>query len=128
MKINGKKYWSFDCIDPHTRFLLASHISPNRGPREARTFTGKVADHANRTPKLQATDKLAAYLDGIELAFAADVKHRQGRLFEIENNTGLFERFQGSFKDRTKASRGLKTPETAKKSVEGCFIHHTTLH
>jgi transposase-like protein len=124
IKINGKKYWLFDCIDAKTRFLLASHLSPNRGTREARALMDKATERANKTPQVVITDKLAAYLDGVELAFGADAKHRQGSPFDIETNTNLIERFQGSLKDRTKVLRGLKKPETARKFIEGWLIHY----
>jgi len=124
IKINNKKYWLFDCIDAKTRFLLASHLSPNRGTREARTLMEKAAECANKTPKVVMTDKLAAYLDGIELAFGADAEHKHGSPFDVQSNTNLIERFQGSLKDRTKVLRGLKTPETARKFIEGWLIHY----
>jgi transposase-like protein len=124
IKINGKKYWLFDCIDADTRFLLASHLSANRGTREARALMDKATERANKTPQVVITDKLAAYLDGVELAFGADAKHRQGSPFNIETNTTLIERFQGSLKDRTKVLRGLKRPETARKFIEGWLIHY----
>jgi transposase-like protein len=124
IKINGRKYWLFDCIDADTRFLLASHLSPNRGTREARALMDKATERANKTPQVVVTDKLAAYLDGVELAFGADAKHRQGSPFDIETNTNLIERFQGSLKDRTKVLRGLKKPDTARKFIEGWLIHY----
>jgi putative transposase len=124
IKINRKKYWLFDCIDAKTRFLLASHLSPNRGTREARALMEKAAEHAGKAPKVVMTDKLAAYLDGIELAFGADSEHKQGSPFDIRCNTNLIERFQGTLKDRTKVLRGLKKPETAKKFIEGWLIHY----
>jgi putative transposase len=52
IKINGRKYWLFDCIDADTRFLLASHLSPNRGTREARTLMEKATERANKTPQV----------------------------------------------------------------------------
>jgi putative transposase len=124
IKINRKKYWLFDCIDAKTRFLLASHLSPNRGTREARALMEKVTERANKTPKVVMTDKLAAYLDGIELAFGADAEHRQGSPFDVQTNTNLIERFQGTLKDRTKVLRGLKRPDTARKFIEGWLIHY----
>ena len=124
IKIDRKKYWVFDCIDAKTRFLLASHLSPNRGTREARTLMDKAAERAGKTPKVVMTDKLAAYLDGIELAYGADAEHRQGSPFDVQTNTNLIERFQGTLKDRTKVLRGLKKPETAKKFIEGWLIHY----
>lgn len=124
IKINRKKYWLFDCIDAKTRFLLASHLSPNRGTREARALMEKAAERADKAPKVVMTDKLAAYLDGIELAFGADSEHRQGSPFDVQTNTNLIERFQGTLKDRTKVLRGLKRADTAKKFIEGFLIHY----
>jgi transposase-like protein len=124
IKINRKKYWLFDCIDAKTRFLLASHLSPNRGTREARALMDKAAERANKTPKVVMTDKLAAYLDGIELAYGADAEHKQGSPFDVQTNTNLIERFQGTLKDRTKVLRGLKRPDTARKFIEGFLIHY----
>jgi len=124
IKINRKKYWLFDCIDSKTRFLLASHLSPNRGTREAHALMEKAMEHAGKAPKVVMTDKLAAYLDGIELTFGGEAKHKQGSPFDIAINTNLIERFQGTLKDRTKVLRGLKKPETAKKFIEGFLIHY----
>jgi putative transposase len=124
IKIDRKKYWLFDCIDAKTRFLLASHLSPNRGIREARTLMDKAAERAGKTPKIVMTDKLAAYLDGIELAYGADAEHRQGSPFDVQTNTNLIERFQGTLKDRTKVLRGLKRADTARKFIEGWLIHY----
>ena len=124
IKINRKKYWLFDCIDSKTRFLLASHLSPNRGTREAHALMSKAMERAGKAPKVVTTDKLAAYLDGIELAFGGEAKHKQGSPFSVQVNTNLIERFQGTLKDRTKVLRGLKTPETAKKFIEGFLIHY----
>lgn len=124
IKIDRKKYWLFDCIDAKTRFLLASHLSPNRGTREARALMDKAAERADKTPKVVMTDKLAAYLDGIELAYGADAEHRQGSPFDVQTNTNLIERFQGTLKDRTKVLRGLKKVDTAKRFIEGFLIHY----
>ena len=124
IKIAGKNYWLFDCIDADTRFLLASHLSPNRGIREARALMEKSEARADKTPKVVVTDRLAAYLDGIELAFGADAKHQHGSPFDVEHNTNLIERFQGTLKDRTKILRGLKKPETARKFIEGWLINY----
>jgi hypothetical protein len=84
----------------------------------------KAAERADKTPKVVMTDKLAAYLDGIELAFGADAEHKQGSPFDVRTNTNVIERFQGTLKDRTKVLRGLKKPETARKFIEGWLIHY----
>lgn len=124
IKIGGKNYWFFDCIDADSRFLLASHMSVNRGTREARTLMEKASERASKTPKVVITDKLRSYLDGIELAFGADTEHKQGSPFSLEYNTNLIERFQGTLKDRTGILRGLKKPETARQFLDGWLIHY----
>jgi putative transposase len=70
------------------------------------------------------TDKLLAYLDGIELAYGADAEHRQGSPFDVRANANLIERFQGTLKHRTKVLRGLKTAETARRFLAGWLINY----
>ena len=73
------------------------------------------------------TDKLWAYLDGIELTFGADTKHRQGSPFDVENNNNLIERFHGTLKARTKIMRGLKDITTAKLFTQGWLLYYNYL-
>jgi transposase-like protein len=124
IKVGGVNYWFWDCIDADTRFLLASRMVTTRGTRDARALMELAEERAGKTPKVVVTDKLNSYLDGIELAFGSDTLHKQGSPFNLENNTNLIERFQGSLKDRTKILRGLKKPETARRFLEGWLIHY----
>jgi hypothetical protein len=75
-------------------------------------------------PKQVLTDKLAAYLDGVELAFGADTEHIRSKGFTIQPNTNLIERFHGTLKDRTKVMRGLKNVESAIQFTEGWLVHY----
>ncbi len=77
-----------------------------------------------RYPRVIYTDKLRAYLDGIELTFGADTKHIHGSPFDVENNTNIIERFHGTVKERTKVMRGLHTIETARKFLDGWLVHY----
>ncbi len=124
LRIEGKKLWFFDIIDSDTRFLLASHIAPTRTTKDARRLMEKAAERAGKTPKVVVTDKLAAYLDGIELAFGADTKHIQSKPFTIEQSTNLIERFHGTLKSRTKIMRGLKKRDSARLFARGWLIHY----
>lgn len=118
------KYWFWDCMDAESRYLLASRMVTTRGTRDARALMELAEERAGKAPKVVTTDKLASYLDGIELAFGSDTEHRQGGPFDVTDNTNLIERFQGSLKDRTKIIRGLKKPETARRFLEGWLIHY----
>jgi transposase-like protein len=115
-------FW--DIIDADTRFLLASVPATSRSMGEAKELMLKAAERAGKLPKVVVTDKLKSYIDGIELAFGADTKHRQSEPFEIKNDNNLIERFQGTIKDRTKVMRALKNRETLKRFMDGWLVHY----
>ncbi len=81
-------------------------------------------EKAGKAPKRIITDRLRAYLDGIELQFGADTKHQHGSPFDVESNTNLIERFHGTLKDRLKVMRGLKSPETADFLIKGWLVFY----
>lgn len=124
IKFNDKIHWLWDIIDHDTRFLLATYLTPNRGTKEAQVLMELAAKRADKVPTRVITDKLAGYLDGIELAFGADTHHIQSGPFEKEDGTNLIERFQGTIKDRTKVVRGFKTMPTAILILNGFLIHY----
>jgi putative transposase len=115
-------FW--DIIDSESRFLLASHITTTRGTQDAKALMEKAAKRAGKLPKVVVTDKLKAYLDGIEMAYGADTQHKQGEPFTVENNTNLIERFHGSLKDRTKVMRALKNRTTLQKFTDGWLVYY----
>lgn len=124
LDIDGKNVWFWDIIDAKTRFLLASRLSRSRTIKDAALLMNEAKHRAGKSPEVILTDKLAAYLDGIELVFGADTKHIQSKPFTIENNTNLIERFHGSLKDRTKVMRGLKSIKTARLITDGWLLHY----
>lgn len=124
IKFNEKIHWLWDIIDKDTRFLLATYLTPNRGTREARILMETASKKANKTPKTVVTDKLAGYLDGIELAFGSDTQHIQSSPFTIDNDNDIIERFQGTIKERTKVIRGFKTIPTANIILGGFLVHY----
>jgi len=124
VNIGGKKVWFWDLIDIKTRFLLASHMSFQRTTQHAQTLVEKAVRRAGKSPRVIITDKLQAYLDGIELALGGDTRHVQSKGFMLKPNTNLIERFQGILKSRTKVMRGLKTPETALTILDGWLVYY----
>ena len=124
LDIGGKKVWFWDLIDVKTRFLLASHLSYQRTSEHAKRFVEKAAERAGKPPKVIITDKLFAYLDGIEMAFGADTQHVQSKGFSVMPNTNLIERFHGTLKSRTKVMRGLKSPESALLILDGWLVYY----
>lgn len=124
LDIDGKNVWFWDIIDEKTRFLLASHVSFTRTTKDAETLMRKAAKRAGKIPKQVLTDKLASYLDGVELAFGGDTEHIRSHGFTVQPNTNLIERFHGTLKDRTKVMRGLKNIESAIEFTEGWLVHY----
>jgi transposase-like protein len=120
----GLKQWFWDIIDDKTRFLLASHMSDSRTTRDAQTLVEKAARRADRVPEVIRTDKLASYLDGIELAFGADTRHIQAKKLTAKDGTQLIERFHGTLKDRTKVMRSMMRKETARILMDGWLAHY----
>jgi len=124
IKISGRKYWLWDIIDSKTRFLLAAHLSPNRGTREARKLMELASERAGKAPRVVVTDRLASYIDGIEIAFGSDTKHVQASPF---SGTQKIERWHGTLKERTKVVWGLKKPETARQFLKGFLFFYNFL-
>ena len=118
----GVVFW--DIIDADTRFLLASRITTTRGTQDAKQLMELAAKRAGKNPKVVITDKLAAYIDGIELAYGGDAKHRQGSPFSVEHSTALIERFHNTLKDRTKVMRNLRDKDTLKRFTDGWLVHY----
>lgn len=124
LKTEGENIWFWDLLDGKTRFLLASHISTSRTTRDARTLVERAAERAGKIPRVIITDKLAAYLDGIELAFGAETRHIPSKTLTTSPGTQLIERFHGTLKARTKVMRGLKTRKSAKLFTDGWLVHY----
>ena len=125
--LDGKNIWFWDIIDTKTRFLIASHMSYSRTTRDAHELMQKAYQRTGRAPRVIYTDKLQAYLDGIEIAFGADTQHRRGGPFDIEVNTNVIERFHGTIKSRTKVMRGLHTVESARMFMDGWLVYYNFL-
>jgi transposase-like protein len=118
-------FW--DIIDADTRYLLATHLTTTRGTQDAKALMEKAARCAGKVPKVVVSDSLKAYLDGVELAFGSDTTHKQGKPFQVENNTNLIERFHGTLKSRTKVMRALKNKDTLEKFSNGWLVHYNYL-
>lgn len=134
VKIGGRNVWFWDIIDRDSRYLLASHISLTRTTKDAQILMQEAYEVTGKVPKKILTDKLRAYLDGIELTFGSDTKHVQTSPFKGgDETTNIIERFHGTLKERTKIIRWFGNLETAKILTDAWLVHynffkeHTTL-
>jgi len=124
LKVGGKNIWFWDIIDVKSRYLLASRLSTTRTTKDAALLMNEARRKAGKSPKRIITDKLAAYIDGIELVFGSDTEHIQSKPFVDVNSTNIIERFQGTLKDRTKVVRGFKNTDTARLLTEAWLVHY----
>lgn len=122
--LDGKNVWLWDIIDTKTRFLIASHMSYTHTTKDAEILMRQAYNRTGKIPRVIYTDKLRAYLDGIELTFGADTIHKRGSPFDVESNTNLIERFHETIKSRTKVMRGLHTLESARLFLDGWLVHY----
>jgi transposase-like protein len=122
--LDGRNVWFWDLIDSKTRYLISSHMSFTRTTKDAQQLMKQAYYRTGKIPRIIYTDKLRAYLDGIELTFGGDTRHKQGSPFDVENNTNLIERFHSTIKSRTKVMRGLHTIESARKFMDGWLVHY----
>ena len=127
IKTGGKNIWFWDIIDADTRYLLATHISDTRTTKDAQTLMEKAAKAAGKVPKSVVTDRLKAYIDGIELTFGSETKHIQSKPFEEGNLNNLIERFHGTLKDRTNVVRGFQNMATARLLTDAWLVHYNFL-
>jgi len=127
LKIGGQNTWFWDVIDEETRFLLASHISEKRTTLDVVTVMSRAEKRAGIAPRFVISDKLAAYLDGIERVFGSDTFHLRSQGFAGVINTNLIERFHGTLKGRTKVMRGMQNVATANLILDGWLVHYNWL-
>lgn len=122
---NKRAIWFWDIIDAKSRYLLASHISIKRTTKDAEALINKAVQRAGKYPRVIITDKLQAYIDGIQSSVGfRDVKHVRSKPFTTINSTNKIERFHGTFKDRTKVVRAFKKPFTAELLTDGWLIYY----
>jgi len=124
IKVAGRNIWFWDVIDEKSRYLLASRLSTTRTTKDAALVMKEAQKVAGKTPKRIITDRLAAYIDGIELVFGADTKHVQGKPFVDKDSTNIIERFHGTMKDRTNVIRGFKNMNKAQLLTDAWLVHY----
>ena len=85
----------------------------------------KSARRAIRAPRGVVTDKLKAYIEGVDMTFGGLTRHvRTGPFVEGEISTRPIERLHGTIKDRTKILRALANIETSRLFISGWALHY----
>ena len=118
VRVGGEQLWNWNVMDAKTRYILASHLSPNRDTRAAIAVMRKAARAAAEPPKMIKTDRLGSYPPAIKAVFP-DAKHVQSDGIRALVNNNLSERLQGTYRQREKTLRGLDNIETGQRYLDG---------
>jgi transposase-like protein len=125
IKIGGRNYWTIDIIDTNTWFLLATRLSGSRSIDDIREIMEIARDRAGKVPEQVFTDRWKGYLDGIELAYGADVRDISTiRSGDRNVYLKLAESWQRTLKDRDKIINRLKNKENACLILNGWSVHY----
>ena len=125
VNLGGKKYWIFNVMDSGTRYVLAAYLTPHRTTRSAATVMAMARERAQAPPKVIKTDGLKSYQQGVRTAFPVhDVRHAVSKGIRAEINNNLSERLQGTFRDRDKTLRGLKTKDSGQRYLDGLVLDY----
>ncbi len=122
VKVGGESMWNWNVMDASTRYVLASHLSPNRDQRAAVAVLRKAAA-ADGPPKSITSDKLGSYGPAIKQVFP-EASHIQSEGLRAELNNNLSERLQGTFRDREKTLRGLEGLESGQRYLDGWVVNY----
>ena len=125
VKVGGKQYWLFNVMDSDSRAVLSAYLSPVRTTRAAATAMRMARERADKPPKVIKTDGLRSYRNGVKHVFAIDgVRHVVSEGIRADINNNLSERLQGTFRDRDKTLRGLKSMETGQAYINGLIVNY----
>ena len=123
VRVGGEQLWHWNVMDAETRYVLASHLTPNRDQRAAVAVLRKAAKAAASPPKTIKTDKLRSYGPAIKAVFP-EAKHIQSEGIRARINNNLSERLQGTYRDRTKTLRGMDSIETGQRYLDGWTLQY----
>ena len=123
VRVGGEMMWNWNVMDASSRYILASHLSPNRDQRAAIAVMRKAMAASDGPPKSITTDKLGSYVPAIKAVFP-DADHIQSEGIRAELNNNLSERLQGSFRQREKTLRGMDSLESGQRYLDGWVMNY----
>ena len=127
LKIDGGNIWVWNVMDANSRFLLATHVSQTRTVKDAETLFRKALAASTDPPVEIITDGMPSYPYAIDNVFGKKMRHTKSEGIYARKNNNLSERLQGTLKERTKVMRGLETPETAGRFLDGFALYYNYL-
>jgi putative transposase len=133
VKIKGVNTWCWNALDNKTRFLLAQQLTKVRTIEDARGIMQKAKAVISQRPKEIATDKGKFYIEAVrkefggvggrgrrhlDIARTANVPRKSGDHLTKKRDNQIIERYHGTFRERDKVIRGLKSDASAEVYME----------
>ena len=113
LKVAGDKKYLFASIDDQTRYFLAYDMANTKFQHNADRLLELTKNAIGKSPKHFTTDGLPAYRKSSKRVFGKDTQHHAHIHLKGDMNNNKMERFNGTFRDRELAFRGLKKFDTA---------------
>jgi transposase-like protein len=128
IKVRGKVNYVWNCMDNETRFLLASNVTEKRTTANARTLFKKAKQTANKKAQLVITDGAFAYSQAVRKEFMTyknkNPHYRYVSLRQKDSNNNIVERYHGTFRQREKNMRCMKTLKGTNMFNKGFAIYY----
>jgi putative transposase len=124
LQVGGQYVYLWDVIDTETRFLAASHLAMARTSRNAQSVMKQARNRVIGTPEFIISDKLAAYLAGIEREPDTDTWYIPAAGLKGRIDNSPIEQFHKTLKPRAKIMDGLRNRKTVKSALSGFLIYY----
>ncbi|MBI2860621.1 MAG: DDE-type integrase/transposase/recombinase [Chloroflexi bacterium] len=127
MKLKKRNVYFWDIIDPKTNYILATHVSFNRGAGDARILMRLARIRAGKYPKEVITDKLQSYISGIGDEYGGRTKHVQGGPFKTVSSgesTAEIERFHRTLEQRAEVFQKYKDIASIRLLTDGWLVNY----
>jgi transposase-like protein len=133
IQVGKDNVWCWNALDNKTRFLLAQQLTKTRTTNDARHIIQKAKGVISQRPKEIATDKGKFYIRAVRKEFGGeggrgrrhlniartqDLQRKSSDHLTTKMDNQVIERYHGTFRERDKVIRGLKSDETAEVYME----------
>ena len=109
----GREMWLFGVLDINSRFVLNSDVSPSKFGYDATNLFAGAINLAKKIPDVVTTDALAAFAKGLNSALPGGKRsrmiYRKDAGIRRRHVNNIYERFNGTLKDRLKCVRGFRS-------------------
>ena len=130
IQVGKENEWCWNALDGKTRFLLATQITKGaRTIKQARGIMQKAKEVISQRPKEIATDKGLFYIKAVRKEFGGHGRKSLPERIRARPHTSVYhpttkrdnqiiERYHGTFRERDKVIRGLKSDATAQQYMD----------